>query len=478
MLNVRNESVALYCQEDGSGLACVDVARGTRWALDEETVVYATKNDDGKLDWRKMRPLRAERTDAGSLRLTYGAGEDEVDVTYRVQPDYIEIVQSGQVSDRIQAYALPGSFVPAGEKLQFVLPIMQGMLWKGKGDPFEWKLDEGRHGGYSMPLAGYLGESGGLMVTSETQDDLQLWVGKDDRQRCWATYVQLASLGTMRYERRARLYVTDADHVAVAKTYRRKIIEQGRFKNWEEKIAERPALERLFGTLMCFIGYCKDDLDYAAESAKLKAYGFDRALIYPARFNTYHRDIHMGGLPPIDLSPEQVDRIKKLGFDVAPWTWINESMNDGTDTIRNRYRLSPEGEYIPSWRIDEQVWNQVCTTFMADYQREANAGVFADMSWDHFDVIACATMGECYALNHPAHPGRPLSRTEDREHIRKLLIAGQADGRPVSSEGFNDAYSALYDLGSVKAFPMFHHWPLWPIPLTMLVYHDSMIHSW
>jgi hypothetical protein len=48
----------------------------------------------------------------------------------------------------------------------------------------------------------------------------------------------------------------------------------------------------------------------------------------------------------------------------------------------------------------------------------------------------------------------------------------------VSSENFNDGYSLELDLGSVKAWPLYGPWPFWPVPLTMLVYHDSLIHSW
>ena len=480
MLTIHNDQIALYCQADGRGLVLTDIQRGTSWAQDEQTIVYSVKQEEGgpsKL--LQLEPVRAEITGEQTLQLTWKAGKEHITYEYRLLPDYVEVqVGNSGLSDRIQTFSLPGSFVPRGENLQLVLPIMQGMLWKGKGDPFEWRLPENGHGGFVMPLTGYLGESGGLLATIETQDDATLWVGKDKRNRYWANYLQTASLGSIRYSRTARIYVTNADYVSIAKTYRNKVISQGRFKNWEEKIAERPALERLFGTLMCFIGYCQDDLDYASECGKLKQFGFDKALVYPARFNTYHRDLLMGGLPAIDLSREQVAGIVALGYDVAPWSWINESLDDGTDSIRKRYRLSAGGSYIPSWKIDEQQWNQICTASMADYVREVNEEQFADMTWDHFDVITCATNGECHALDHPKHLGRPLSKSEDREFIRELLLAGQADGRAVSSEGFNDAYSTIYDLGSVKALPMFNHWPFWPIPLTSLVYHDSMIHSW
>jgi len=102
----------------------------------------------------------------------------------------------------------------------------------------------------------------------------------------------------------------------------------------------------------------------------------------------------------------------------------------------------------------------------------------ADMTWDHFDVLGCVPPLECYALDHPGHLGHPMGRTEEREWIRRAFLADHARGLVVSSESFNDAYSRELDIGSVKAWPQYGPWPFWPIPLTMLVYHDSMIHSW
>jgi hypothetical protein len=72
-----------------------------------------------------------------------------------------------------------------------------------------------------------------------------------------------------------------------------------------------------------------------------------------------------------------------------------------------------------------------------------------------------------------------MSRAEDREWLRALLLKARvADGRPISSEAFNDAFSLEYDIGSVLAWPQYGPWEFWPVPLTMLVYHDSMIHTW
>ncbi|WP_135547905.1 glycoside hydrolase family protein [Paenibacillus cymbidii] len=481
MIHLANEQFDFYCGDNGSGLALIDRQRGTRWTLDPRTQVYGLADDaEGKeTPLLPLVPVAAWPRGEEGVTIAYRAGEHELRYEYRLSERAVDIRLPEDVPSAIGVIALPGAFVPAGEPLRLALPIMQGMLWDGRGKPQQLRLAEAGHGGFSMPLIGYIGQNGGLLLTAETCDDTLWWIGKEADGRFWAANLQRSSLGSMRYAREVRLTCTDAGHVAIAKAYRRKVIEQGRFRSWEDKIAARPMLERLFGALMCFVGYCQDDeLDYAAECAKLRDCGFDRALVYPARFNMFHHDIHMGGLPPIRMSGETVAAIERLGYDVAPWSWVNEALDTGTDEVRARYRRKADGSIIKMWKIDDQQWYVNCNSTLPSWQEEAVRGDIADMTWDHFDVITCASLGECYALDHAGHRGYPLSRSEDREWLKRLLLAGQAGARAVSSETFNDAYSLEYDIGSVKALPLYGHWPFWPIPLTMLVYHDSMIHSW
>lgn len=480
MVNVSNGKLAVICEENGRGLTVIDRQREVNWLLDERTLIFEKAGGSDMISGvpRPLTPVFAEKLNDCTLTVSLKAEEETISFYYSLNEEYIEVRLKTPVSPDIGIISMPGSFSPCRGNMRLLLPIMQGVLWDGRGQAFDWRRPECGHGGFSMAMIGYLAEKGGLLFTAETCDDILWWLGKDDSGRFWAANLQTASLGSMNYDRVTRLYVTDPSITDVSRKYRRKVIEQGNFKNWDEKIAERPSLERLFGTLMCFVGYCRDDIDYARECKKLVNYGFDRALIYPVRFNIYNRDILMGGKPPIDLSPEQVKEIKGLGFDVAPWSWINEALDDGTDRTRLMYRRTAEGSSIPAWKIDDQQWYLCCTAFMEEFHKQAIKGPFSDMTWDHFDVITCATNGECYAMDHPGHPGYPLSRTEDRKWIKRLLAAGRTDGRILSSEGFNDAYAGDYDLGSVKMWPQYGNWPFWPVPLSMLVYHDSMIHSW
>lgn len=488
MIAIHNDNLTVACGPNGRDLAIVDEKRGTRWALDEQTLVWGNGAD---LTRRyPLLPLAARAENNDRIVVTCGATdgphprEASLEIRYTLHDDCIEVRLPVSARDDIRFISMPGGFAPAGERLRLLLPIMQGMLWDGRGPDMEdsHHMDlirgEGSHDGFSMALIGYLGERGGLLLTAETRDDARWWFGKDPSGRFWAANLQVDSLGTMRYERIVRIYPTNADIVALARRYRKRVQERGRFITWDDKIAARPGLERLFGALMCFVGYCQDDIDYVDGCRKLKAYGFDRALVYPARFNVYREGISMGGRPAVRLSGEQVAAIEALGYDVAPWSWLNEALDDGTGPIRQMLRRNPQGEVMPHWAMDDQQWYHVCPSFIEAHQQDALDNLLSDMTWDHFDVLACVPPLECYALDHPRHAGRPLSRAEERECIRRAFLADQARGWAVSSENFNDAYSREYDLGSVKAWPQYSPWPFWPVPLTMLVYHDSLIHSW
>ena len=142
------------------------------------------------------------------------------------------------------------------------------------------------------------------------------------------------------------------------------------------------------------------------------------------------------------------------------------------------FRKDPAGNITPHWSIDDQQWYQVCYSFLAENQKGPLEREIADMTWDHFDVLACVPGMECYATDHPNHLGHPMTRSESKEWVRKVFLLDQQYDRMVSSENFNDSFSMEYDIGSVKAWPQFGNWPFWPVPLTMLVYHDSLIHSW
>src|SRR5262249_38191536 len=163
-----------------------------------------------------------------------------------------------------------------------------------------------------------------------------------------------------------------------------------------------------------------------------------------------------------DLSRETIEAIKSLGYDMAPWSWLNEALPASGEAVRRVYRRDADGQIIPNWKIDDQQWNLVCYSHVQDHQKKALEVDIPEMTWDHFDVLSCVSPMECYALDHPHHLERPAARSDDRQWVRDAFLVDQRAGRMVSSENFNDAYSLEYDFGSVKALPLYGPWPFWP----------------
>jgi hypothetical protein len=481
MIVVRGKAISLACQETGRGLTLVDERRGARWLLDEKSLVHGSTTD--RHYWNPVGerfplvPETASVDGRDGIKIRYGAGDGTgFEVRFTVMDDCVEVCIDSGLDEPMGFVSLPGSFAPQEEKPRLLLPIMQGMLYDGRGPSIDHVVGEARHAGFAMAFFGVLGSRGALVAIAETRDDCCWWYGRDDAGRMWATNLQTASLGALRYPRAVRLCPADPDIVSVARTYRARLARRGHLASWEEKAERRPAIKRLFGALMCYVGYCRDDVDYLAGCRELRAMGFDRALLYPGRFNVWRPGIRMGGQPAIDMPHDLVQAIRGLGYDVAPWSWIMEALDD--EAARRMYRRDRNGSTLPNWAIDDQRWSLVCHSFMEERQRAALRGEIPDMSWDHFDVLSCLPPGECYANDHPGHPGRPSTRAEDREFIRRTFAADTEAGLLVSSESFNDAYARDLDFGSVKAWPQFGPWIFWPVPLTMLVHHDGMIHSW
>ena len=398
---------------------------------------------------------------------------------WRLVEEYVNVTLSfeGDGGD-IQAVSLPGSFLPEQEKLTLALPVMQGVLFDGRGEPFVKTLRHAGHENLSMAMLGYLSGRGGLLVTVEDYCDWRGRVGKRRDGSVFAVVEQEASLGAMRYARQVRLYPVDADLTSLCKCYRRRVRQRGDWKSWDEKISERPAVERLFGAMMAFIGYNQSNIDYVAQCRELQQMGFDRVFVYPVRHNTYRTDWKMGGDDPICLSDSQISAIKQLGFDVAPWTWVEQAMDDGAEATRKGFRYDKSGEPIAAWRIDEFQWYRCCTPHQEQFVMDAYAGPMKEMTWTHYDVNAAAGPKECYALDHPSHVGEALDRSGDLQFLRRLLGSGTNGNRIVSSEGFLDTLACSYDIGTSKMLPAFGDSACWTVPMTMLVYHDSLLHDW
>ena len=278
-----------------------------------------------------------------------------------------------------------------------------------------------------------------------------------------------------------RLYPTDPGVTAACKRYRARLKERDLFVGWQEKIARKPIVKDLFGALIAFVGYnASPSIDYAACARRLRERGFESVFYYPVRMCQYSLDFQMGGDAPIWLSDEQVQAMKAVeGAHVGPWGWVIEGLDDGSEAMRAIYRLGPDGRPIPNWRIDDQQWYLVCTPYQVEHIKARLEGDLRAMDWIHFDVSAMWPGRCCFSAEHALHGNRPLGRLEDMEWARRLFSRETVGNRVVSSEGFADHYATQYDVGSTKMMPP-RQWDAGcvPVPMTMLVLHDSCIQDW
>jgi hypothetical protein len=473
---LANSTLDLTCQPDGARLTLHDKRRGVDWQLDDATRLAWLGGSPGG---RPLPPGQAEALSDRALRLTFVLDGRRAVYIWQLLDDGAEVtLEFEHAGGALQAIALPGSFAPRGARLALALPIMQGVLWDGRGTPFERQLGLGGHESFSMPMAGYLSERGGLLLSAEDSADWRAAAGKRDDGAIYAYGCALPSLGALGYPRRARLLLTDPGLTALCKRYRRRVQERGEWKPWADKIAERPSVARLFGALMAFVGYNASDTDVVAGSRRLRDFGFERVFLYPARFNQYATEFRMGGDPPIRLSDAEIAALRELGCDVSPWNWVFEALDDGTPERRRLYLRDAAGDAVPFWKIDQYQWYICCPSAQPAYMRAAYQADMRDMTWGHYDVSATFGLLECHALDHPGHAGRPLDRRAHRAFLRELLGPSTNGDRPVSSEGFNGPLAGAYDIGTTKLLPAFGDAPFWTVPMTSLVYHDMLIHDW
>ena len=483
-LQLTNAALTLtYGRQDGQ-VVVHDHKRGLRWQLDLATRCYWTAGEPGVLP----RATEVEQLDAGALRETFVVLGKSITYVWRLLDDSaglngLEVTLAfDHAEGELESVALPGSFAPQAQALTLALPIMQGLLYDGRSEPFTRNLHQGGHEGFSMAMAGYMTPAGSLLLSVEDYAEWSAQFGKhadgDSQGGIYVYARQAASLGACRYPRRVRLLLADAGVTALCKAYRTRVQQRGDWKSWADKIAEKPSLERLFGGLMTFIGYNASDLDYVAACRKLRDYGFERAFIYPVSFNHYSQQFLMGGDKPIRLSDEVVAAIKQLGFDVSAWNWVYEGIDDGSEAMQRAFHRDVKGNRVPHWKMDEFQWYVCSLPGQIDYMKRAYATHEREMTWAHYDVTATVALPESFHLDPSWGLGETLDRRANLKLLRELLGPRTNGDRAVSSEGFNDMLSAAYDIGTTKLLPAFGAAPFWTVPMTMLVYHDSMIHDW
>ena len=468
----------MHVRLDEGALLLSSPRGGAVWRLDAETILGDDSGDPrprfsnrapeeegggkglGRPFTRSTIEPLDERTARWTLRGPAGQMTLQLDLTW----EGLRITLLAG-SSTVTAAALPGAFRPDGEASPAViLPRNQGVWHRGTGPDFCFHYHHDGHAGWSMPFFAVVGAKESLLTIMEDEHDARIWFEKTPAGQMRATCIQDPARGRLGYDRRVLLRFVEPTTTAVTKSFREYVRDRGTFRSWEEKIAERPNLRKLFGALMCFIGYCRNDrIDYAAGFRRLKAMGFDKAYVYPLAMSK--DGLRMAGLPSVDLR-QHIPLLDELGYLSSSWMWLNDGPEDPAIN-----RLEQNGKPCLSWKIDDQRWYHVCTTLQVAIANQVMDAKMRGHSAQHFDVTCSAPPLECY------HPDHPLDRRGEVAWRKELLGTATRRGMVVAAEGFWGCMTPHYDIATVKIpLPVYPHW--YTVPLTSLVYHDSCVHDW
>ncbi len=479
MLGLENAAITLRASPDGRAVTLVDRIRKTEWRIDPSRRTFSPRRPDGTAGSAESLPNGQAERSGDAIVASYMVGTSRVQMRWSLGADHVR-VRLDVEGDGLASVDLPGVFRPASGRPQLLLPLYQGVLYRGGDDPWEETRAAGAHGRLSLSMAAALAPAGALLATAEDLADWQCRFGEDG-DGSYFTFQADRCPADGWYTREVRLYPVDPDITAIAKRYRARLRERNEFVGWEEKIARKPILENLFGGLMAFIGYNKaPDVDYVGYARRLHDAGFERVLYYPVRMCNYSLDFQMGGDAPIWMTDDELARLHAIpGAMLAPWGWFIEGLDDGSERMARIYRRDAAGNPYNGWRIEQQQWKLVCISSQVEESRRRFEGDLRAMDWIHYDVNA-TRLGQapCFAAAHDLHGGRPLGSRGDTEWTRLLLGPDTNGNRIVSSEGFIDRYAVSYDIGTTKLIPAWGHSLFIPVPLTMLALHDSCVHDW
>ena len=491
-VEIKNKALSLKMSNDGRDVVITDLKRGMVWELDPASRIYRSYREEyyqkltgvdtvsGKLNLpkRELGPGTIVESTSAMIRVQFKVPEGTIEYIWKLDDDHIEVILAACPAG-VDFIALPGAFYPARGKAMLALPIYQGVLCRGTEKIWEESHDTGGHTRWSMAMGSVIGEKGGLLVTQEPMTD---WVGTrgQSAKGPYFFFEQRKCVIKGWYERSVRLYPVDRDITAICKQYRKRVIERGEFVSWQEKIRKKPMVRNLFGALMAFIGYNKTtDIDYMASAKKLKSYGFDNVFFYPARMCSYSLNFKMGGDDPIWLSDDEMKKMREIpGVHLSPWGWTFEALDDGSESVHRILLHDKYDKTVSGWKIENFQWYVVCPPYETEAIKKRYQADMALMDWIHYDVVANVAALACYNKSHALHGNKPMDRRQGFAFSRELLGPTTNGNRAVSSEGFCDRLTTSYDVGSTKVFPQSGNAPFIPIPMTMLVFHDSTVHDW
>jgi len=487
MLSIRNASIELAMKADGTNVRVTDLKRKTTWVLDEQTRYVSSKVK--RLDHDAFRYERvhgktssvgllgsgkAEKVSEREIRCIHRTRNGSVSLSWVLEKDRLRIFAEADIDNAASSVSLPGVFRPAGgASFKMALTRTQGFVHSGRGPSYFYAWYTPAF--LSMCFYAQIAERSALLSILETDIDGCLIWEKTADGLLNIGWVHQPRFGELAYRRETVMTFTAPDITPVCKRYRDYEKEKGRFKTWDEKIAERANVAKLIGSVTAFVGYHQDpEQNYAANLRAMKRMGIERARILPILMGAtvpFHYPMKGKRVDLIDLT-RQVPLMHALGYSASGFIYITaQTPAKGARPYRN-LMLGPDGKPILNWVMPDEKFY-----YLSLKERLKWAERYLDRNLKGCDGVHYDTLTANWLLEDWT-PGRMTSAEDDYNTIREMMQLAGERNMYVAAEGFCGRLTPYYELGSTKYTHMVCRDEYYCVPLTMLVYHECASHIW
>ena len=384
------------------------------------------------------------------------------------------MIADPNIDNPASSLSLPGVFRPAdNEPFLSAVPHTQGIIHTGRGPAF-YKALYNPAFIFMCFFAQMAKKSALLSIMGDDVDVCVVWE-KTAAGTINLQFVEQPEFGKLAYPRENVFFFTRPDITAICKRYRDYEKEKGRFVTWKEKIAQRPNVKKLLGSVTAFVGYHNDtDFDYRKGLLAMKDMGITKARIEPAFIGTTapFRYPYQGKLVDnLDLtlsqSPDQKTRLLALRLHLHH---------------RRQARQGQRTPTKPSWsaRMANPKSTGSCPMAPFTTSRSKSASTGSGSYLDnqcrtcegvHFDTLSANWVHEDYG------PAKTSGR-DDYNMIRQILQYACDKRMYTVTEGFCGRLTPWLDQGSTKFQHMVCRDEYYCVPMTMLVYHECAQHIW
>lgn len=486
MLTISNAVMRLSMREDGTNVSLFDLRGRTLWELDESTRYVSQEAQRLESDAYRYEAVhstaskvaltgkgKASRLGPGRILTQYKTRQGNVSILWALEPDRLRVIANFNIDNPASSLSLPGVFRPAdNEHFLSAIPHTQGIIHTGKGPAFYKALYNPAF--IFMCFFAQMAKRSALLSVMEDDVDVCVVWEKTSAGTINLQYVEQPEFGKLAYPRENVFVFTRPDITSICKRYRDYEKEKGRFVTWKEKIAQRPNVKKLLGSVTAFVGYHNDtDFDYRKGLLAMKDMGITKARIEPAFIGTTapfrypYKGKLVDNLALTSLNP----LIKKLGYSPCAFIYITAGKEAKGKDPYKAIMVGHDGKPKVNWVMPDGTFYYLSLKERFNWVQKYLDNQCRTCDGVHFDTLSANWLHEDYG------PAKTSGR-DDYNMIRQILQYACDKGMYTVTEGFCGRLTPWLDQGSTKFQHMGCRDEYYCVPMTMLVYHECAQHIW